>query len=115
MPVELVGELLANGTNISETDSLESAARNADVVYMTRIQKERFGTVEAYEALKGSFIVDEAFMRRYTDVTLMHPLPRVDEIAPEVDEFENAAYFRQAQNGLYVRMAVLALVQGERA
>ncbi|HLY26322.1 MAG TPA: aspartate carbamoyltransferase [Aggregatilineales bacterium] len=113
LPVELIAELRATGAQIVETNDLESAANGADLLYMTRIQKERFATAEEYEALKGSFVVDGAFMRRHDSLTLMHPLPRVDEIAPEVDEFENAAYFRQTQNGLYVRMAILALVLGK--
>ncbi len=114
LPADLVTELRATGAHITESDDLEQASHNADLLYMTRIQKERFATPEAYEAVKGSFIVDGDFMRRHANLTLMHPLPRVDEIAPEVDEFENAAYFRQTQNGLYVRMAILALVLGQR-
>jgi aspartate carbamoyltransferase catalytic subunit len=114
MPVDLVGELAANGAKIRETYSLQEGARNADVIYMTRVQKERFETEQQYDALKNSFIIDADFMRHHPDVTLLHPLPRVDEITPEVDEFENAAYFRQAQNGVYVRMAILALVLGHR-
>jgi aspartate carbamoyltransferase len=115
VPVEIVAELTANGAHIEEVDDLDLAAKNADVVYMTRLQKERFANQIEYESLKGSFVVDAAFMRRHPNVTLLHPLPRVDEIAPEVDDFENAAYFRQAHNGLYVRMAILALVLGEHA
>jgi aspartate carbamoyltransferase catalytic subunit len=57
-------------------------------------------------------VVDLPFMRRHDDLTVLHPLPRVDEIAPEVDHHPNAAYFRQTQNGLYVRMALLSLVAG---
>jgi aspartate carbamoyltransferase catalytic subunit len=112
MPAELVKDLKVQGARIQETSSLEKAARHANVIYMTRIQKERFANLAEYEALKGSFVVDGAFMRRHPALTLMHPLPRVDEIAAEVDDFDNAAYFRQAQNGLYVRMAILALVLG---
>ena len=115
MPAEMVQELTAGGTRIHETDSLERASQDADVLYMTRVQKERFADIERYEELKDSYIVDAAFMHRHNDLTLMHPLPRVDEITPSVDEFKNAAYFRQAQNGLFVRMAILALVLGERA
>jgi aspartate carbamoyltransferase len=112
MPRAAVNELAERGLCIHETDSLDQAARHADVLYMTRLQKERFANTTDYEALKDTFIVDAEFMRRYPRLTLMHPLPRVNEIAVEVDDFENAAYFRQAQNGLYVRMAVLALVLG---
>jgi aspartate carbamoyltransferase len=113
MPAALVAELTAQGAQIDQTNDLQASTRPADVVYMTRIQKERFVCPADYEALKGSFIIDGAFMRRHRELTLMHPLPRVDEIAAEVDDFPNAAYFRQAQNGLYVRMALLALLLGE--
>jgi aspartate carbamoyltransferase catalytic subunit len=112
MPLDLVAELTANGAKINEIDNLEDASHGADVLYMTRVQKERFAHHADYEAVKGHFVVDEAFMQCHADTTLMHPLPRVDEIAAGVDDFQNAAYFRQAQNGLYVRMAILALVLG---
>ena len=98
--------------NIVETDDLFAATESADVLYMTRVQKERFSDPADYERLSGDFIVDGAFMAARPNLTVMHPLPRVDEIAPEVDDLPNAAYFRQAQNGLYVRMALLALVKG---
>jgi aspartate carbamoyltransferase catalytic subunit len=114
MPAEIVDSLAVEGARICETDNLECAARHADVIYMTRVQKERFASTAQYEAVKDSFVIDGAFMRRHPAITLMHPLPRVDEIAPEVDEFDNAAYFRQTQNGLYVRMAILALVLGHK-
>jgi aspartate carbamoyltransferase catalytic subunit len=79
-----------------------------DVVYMTRIQKERFKDPAAYKKVKGVYRIDNrslGLMRKYAIV--MHPLPRVDEIAPEVDADPRAAYFRQARNGLQVRMALL--------
>lgn len=110
MPREWLDKL--NYDRVHETDDLRAAAANADVLYMTRVQKERFSSAAEYEKLKGQFIVDEAFMCERPNLTLMHPLPRVDEIAPEVDQLPNAAYFRQTQNGLYVRMALLALVKG---
>jgi len=91
-----------------ETEDLESVLPEVDVVYMTRIQKERFSDPAAYEAVKGVFRIDKsslALMRKYSIV--MHPLPRVDEIAQEVDDDPRAAYFRQARNGLHVRMALL--------
>jgi aspartate carbamoyltransferase catalytic subunit len=113
MPIDLLAELEAHGAKIKQVDNLEDASRSADVLYMTRVQKERFAHHADYEVVKGHFIVDEDFMQRYPDLTLMHPLPRVDEITAGVDEFTNAAYFRQAQNGLYVRMAILALVLGQ--
>jgi len=91
-----------------ETQDLDAVLPEVDVVYMTRIQKERFTDPEMYNAVKGVYRIDRrsmALMRKYA--ILMHPLPRVDEIAPEVDEDPRAAYFRQARNGLHVRMALL--------
>ena len=91
-----------------ETEDLNAVLPDVDVVYMTRIQKERFTDPEAYNAVKGVYRMDKAsmtLMRKYA--ILMHPLPRVDEIAPEVDEDPRAAYFRQARNGLHIRMALL--------
>jgi aspartate carbamoyltransferase catalytic subunit len=91
-----------------ETRDLESVLPEVDVVYMTRIQKERFTDPAAYEAVKGTYRIDRAAlarMRKYA--ILMHPLPRVDEISPEVDDDPRSAYFRQARNGLHVRMALL--------
>jgi aspartate carbamoyltransferase catalytic subunit len=91
-----------------ETEDLESVLPEVDVVYMTRIQKERFADPVEYEAVKGIYRIDRsslARMRKYAIV--MHPLPRVDEIAPEIDDDPRAAYFRQARNGMPVRMALL--------
>jgi aspartate carbamoyltransferase catalytic subunit len=91
-----------------ETEDLDTVLPEVDVLYMTRIQKERFTDPETYNAVKGVYRIDNASlakMRKYA--ILMHPLPRVDEIAPEVDSDDRAAYFRQARNGLHVRMALL--------
>jgi len=91
-----------------ETEDLNAVLPEVDVVYMTRIQKERFADPQAYNAVKGTYRIDHdamALMRKYA--ILMHPLPRVDEIAPEVDGDPRSAYFRQARNGLHVRMALL--------
>ena len=91
-----------------ETEDLDSVLPEVDVVYQTRIQKERFADPKAYNAVKGIYRIDNkslALMRKYAIV--MHPLPRVDEIAPEVDADPRAAYFRQARNGLHIRMALL--------
>jgi len=91
-----------------ETQDLDAVLPEVDVVYMTRIQKERFTDAEAYNRVKGTYRIDAhamGLMRK--DAILMHPLPRVDEIAPEVDADPRAAYFRQARNGLFIRMALL--------
>ena len=108
MGEELKTHLDENGVPWVETQDLNAALPEVDVVYMTRIQKERFADPEAYNAVKGVYRMDReaaALMRKYA--ILMHPLPRVDEIAPEVDDDPRAAYFRQARNGLHVRMALL--------
>ncbi len=91
-----------------ETEDLDAVLPEVDVVYQTRIQKERFDSIEAYNAVKGVYRIDKRsleLMRKYAIV--MHPLPRVDEIDPEVDDDPRAAYFRQARNGLHIRMALL--------
>ena len=91
-----------------ETEDLAGVLPEVDVVYMTRIQKERFTDLETYDKVRGVYRIDKdalARMRKYA--VLMHPLPRVDEITPDVDDDPRAAYFRQARNGLQVRMALL--------
>ena len=94
-----------------ETQDLDSVLPNVDVVYMTRIQKERFADPDAYNAVKGVYRIDKAAMQKMRKYAiLMHPLPRVDEIAPEVDGDDRAAYFRQARNGVPIRMALLDTV-----
>jgi aspartate carbamoyltransferase len=113
MPPEITDGLLARDVDISETDSLSEAVRESDVLYMTRIQKERFEDPAEYDRLKGAYILDAAMVDQAKDgITIMHPLPRVNEIKEDVDAYEGAAYFRQAHNGVPVRMALLALVSG---
>ena len=96
------------GVRYVETADLEAAAGEVDVVYQTRIQKERFPSLEEYEKAYGKYIIDAALLRRMRkDAIVMHPLPRAGEITEEVDADPRAAYFRQAQNGLYIRMALI--------
>lgn len=92
-------------------DDLAKVASEVDVLYQTRIQKERFqDRPEDYDKAKGKYIVTtDTLAQMKKDAIVMHPLPRVDEIHPEVDADPRAAYFRQARNGLYVRMALLKL------
>jgi aspartate carbamoyltransferase catalytic subunit len=94
----------------TEDDDLEAVARQVDVVYQTRIQKERFGDRdEDYRRASGVYVVNEAVMKHMRPHSIvMHPLPRIGEIDPAIDNDPRAAYFRQAQNGVYVRMALLA-------
>jgi aspartate carbamoyltransferase catalytic subunit len=96
-----------------ETD-LRAIAPHIDVLYQTRIQKERFGDrTEDYQAARGIYVVDRELLQTMKpDSIVMHPLPRVDEITTDVDGDPRAAYFRQAQNGLYIRMALLAACLG---
>ena len=102
------------GCEVIETDDLVMAASKSDLVYMTRIQKERFADLSEYEKVKGSYIIDREFLDRLKKkITILHPLPRVDEISPEVDSYPGAAYFRQMRNGVFVRMALLAMILGK--
>jgi aspartate carbamoyltransferase len=112
MPGEIVSEMKEKGIRCRKTASLEEALQ-ADVLYMTRIQKERFDDPVEYEKLKGSFILTRAMLEKGNKgITIMHPLPRVDEITTDVDSMPNAAYFRQAHNGVFLRMALLAMIMG---
>ncbi len=113
MPEEITRRLRQEGRTVTETTDLEVALRGADVVYMTRIQKERFADPAEYARLSGSYVLSRELIERTNpEVTVLHPLPRVDEIDTDVDPLPGAAYFRQAQNGMYVRMALLGLVLG---
>jgi len=113
MPEEITKELRAKGADITETTDVKEALAQSDVVYVTRVQRERFEDPAEYERLKGSYVIDNKLLTyAKKDITIMHPLPRVDEIAVEVDEYPGAAYFRQAHNGMYVRMALLGLITG---
>jgi aspartate carbamoyltransferase len=114
MPQEITSQLKNKGIDVIETNDLKQAARESDLLYMTRIQKERFPDLSEYEKVKGSLIIDEGFLKGIgKKVVILHPLPRVDEISPAVDEYPGAAYFRQVRNGIYVRMALLAMVMGK--
>jgi aspartate carbamoyltransferase catalytic subunit len=94
-----------------ESENLEKYLSRADVVYMTRIQKERFDDPKEYEKAKGNYILDMNNVPNMKESSIiMHPLPRVDEIDASVDNNHRAKYFKQAQNGLYVRMALLAML-----
>jgi len=113
MPETIVAKLKDRGIEVTETESLEQALAVSDVLYMTRIQRERFSDPAEYERLKGAYILTQAIVHKAKKgLTIMHPLPRVNEIATDVDDYAGAAYFRQVANGVPVRMALLALVAG---
>jgi aspartate carbamoyltransferase catalytic subunit len=98
---------------VTEKTSLEKIVPIVDILYVTRIQKERFPDPVEYAKVKGSYRIDlETLREAKKDLTILHPLPRVDEIATEVDNTPYARYFQQVRNGIVVRMALLALILG---
>jgi aspartate carbamoyltransferase catalytic subunit len=108
MPADIVSDLEALGAKITETDDLFGSINNADVLYMTRIQKERFPDEEEYRKVSGSFKLQASDLNEAKEnMIVMHPLPRVDEITPDVDKTRHARYFEQAFNGVVTRMALL--------
>lgn len=114
MPPEVVSELREKGVDQAEFSSLDPVLAKTDVLYVTRVQKERFEDAASYEQVKDAFVITAETMKRAKDrMIVMHPLPRVGEIAMEVDDDPRAAYFRQMEYGLYVRMALLAMVLGK--
>jgi aspartate carbamoyltransferase catalytic subunit len=115
MPEEITSNLKQKSIKIEETEDMLKAANASNLVYMTRIQKERFADLSEYERVKGSYIINEEFLKKLKKKsTILHPLPRVDEISPEVDAYPGAAYFRQVRNGVFVRMALLSMIFGKR-
>jgi len=114
MPREVMDEVGAHKVPQTEHDSLAKALPETDVLYVTRVQKERFEDPEAYEKVKGVYVIDPEVMKAAKqDMIVMHPLPRVTEISMDFDDDPRAAYFRQMEYGLYVRMALLAIVLGK--
>ena len=113
MPREITDELKQEGIEVVETNNLTEAVEKSDVLYMTRIQQERFANEDEYKQFKDTYIVNpELIQKAKRGITVMHPLPRVNEITREMDAYEGSAYFRQAANGVPIRMAVIALVMG---
>jgi len=115
MPKEVIDECKELGVEPNQTSSLEKAIKDADVLYVTRIQKERFPDAEEYSRVVGAYKINNELLKEAKkDLIVMHPLPRVTEIDPEVDKTPHALYFKQAFNGVPVRMALLSLVSGGR-
>lgn len=114
IPDYLRQEVLVDGNiDFIETNELEKYMPKLDILYMTRVQRERFFNEEDYIRLKDSFILDAAKMRYAKEnMYVLHPLPRVNEIATEVDDDPRAVYFKQAQFGVYVRMALIMTLLG---
>jgi len=108
---DLKQHLDEHGVPWHETQDLNAVLPLVDVVYQTRIQKERFEDEAAYRAVRGVYVIDcDAMARLRPDAIVMHPLPRLDEIDPAVDADPRAAYFRQARNGVHIRMALLDML-----
>jgi aspartate carbamoyltransferase len=114
MPKEVMEEVAAKGIPQAEYRALDKVLPGTDVLYVTRVQKERFEDPAEYEKVKGAYVIDAATMKSAKrDMIVMHPLPRVTEISMDFDDDPRAAYFRQMEYGLYVRMALLAMVLGK--
>lgn len=111
MPHEVTEHLEEKKTPYREVVNLEDMPK-VDLVYATRIQKERFADPNEYERTKDAYRIDKSSIRLLGDARIMHPLPRVSEIAPEIDKTPNALYFEQAGNGIPVRMALLSMLMG---
>lgn len=114
MPAEIVSELEQRQVSQTSHSELDEVLAETDVLYVTRIQKERFADEETYASVAGAYVITPEVMKAAKDrMIVMHPLPRVGEIAPSFDTDPRAAYFRQMEYGLYVRMALLAMVLGK--
>jgi aspartate carbamoyltransferase len=114
IPAELAAEILEHGLPIMETNKLEEVLPQTDVLYVTRVQKERFEDLALYEQVKNAYVITPDTLKAAKDrMIVMHPLPRVGEISMDVDSDPRAAYFRQVEYGMYIRMALLAMVLGK--
>jgi len=108
IPSKLKSELSSRKIDFEETEDFGMSIKSADVIYQTRIQKERFKSQKEYQKYKGTYIIDNNVLKNIKkSAVIMHPLPRVNEIAEEVDSNRRAIYFEQVKNGIYVRMALL--------
>lgn len=115
MPAYIKDIITANGSTFEEVDALDEVIGSLDVLYMTRIQQERFASVEEYLAQKNTYVLDrKKMLLAKKDMIVLHPLPRVDEIKVEVDDDSRAMYFTQAKYGVYARMALILTILGEQ-
>jgi carbamoyl-phosphate synthase/aspartate carbamoyltransferase/dihydroorotase len=114
MPQAVMDEVAEKNVPQAEYSSLEKVLPDTDVLYVTRVQKERFEDSAEYEKVKDAYVIDPEVMKpAKQDMIVMHPLPRVTEISMDFDDDPRAAYFRQMEYGLYVRMSLLAMVLGK--
>lgn len=114
LPLTVMNKVIDAGLDARETHDVADVIENADVLYVTRVQKERFSDLSQYEQVKNYYEITTDLMEKAKEkMVIMHPLPRVGEIHYDVDKDPRAAYFRQVQNGMYIRMALLAAVLGK--
>ena len=113
MKPAIVDEMKRAGVEVEQVDDVKDAIENIDVVYMTRIQKERFQDIREYDKVKGKFRIGSAQAELLKDdAIVLHPLPRVDELSANLDDLPQAKYFDQVYNGVILRMAVLKMILG---
>jgi carbamoyl-phosphate synthase/aspartate carbamoyltransferase/dihydroorotase/carbamoyl-phosphate synthase/aspartate carbamoyltransferase len=114
LPLTVMNKVIDAGIDVRETHDVADVIGNADVLYVTRVQKERFSDLSQYEEVKDHYEITPELMKEAKEkMVVMHPLPRVGEIHYAVDADPRAAYFRQVKNGMYIRMALLAAVLGK--
>jgi aspartate carbamoyltransferase catalytic subunit len=115
IPAQTEKACRAHGATLHKTTDLKKAVQEADIVYMTRLQTERFTDPQEAKRLQGTYTLTPALLEQARpDITIMHPLPRVDELPHEIDARPGAAYFRQAKNGVWVRMSLLTHILTEK-
>ena len=114
MPKDVLDVVDSTGHRYQETEDVHDTISDVDVLYVTRVQKERFADLAVYEEVKDHYVVDPALMSKAKErMIVMHPLPRINEISYAIDNDPRAAYFDQMRNGMYIRMALLAAVLGK--
>lgn len=114
MPSHILNDLKNRNIQFKETTKLDKIVNDIDIMYVTRIQRERFPDYEEYEKVKNAYIITADLLKNAKDnMKVMHPLPRVNEITTDVDSTKYAYYFDQAENGVYMRQAILATLLGE--
>jgi len=113
MPAYIMEELKAKGIRYSEHKEIEEIVNKVDIIYMTRIQKERFPDPSDYEKVKNVYVLTKDMLTNAkSNLKVLHPLPRVNEISTDVDNTPYAVYFEQVGNGIFIRQALIALVLG---
>lgn len=114
MPQYIKDDLVGRGVRFDEIEEVNDVIDQLDIMYVTRIQKERFASLEDYEKVKDSYRIEARMLKNAREnLRIMHPLPRVNEIAPDVDSTPYAYYFQQARNGVFMRQAILSLLMNK--